>query len=321
MTLSNEKSSSRRRILTIAAVVLGLVAPIGTLVFGWSYASVRETRYKQEHARDPGEREATARHFAWEMTGLTGLVALLAAAGIATIRAFRRAEELARERALFVSAVSHELRTPLATLRLHAEMLAEGLVSEERKPRVFDELVTETARLTRLVENVLEASRLGEDRRLLRRAPEDLVAVTRRAIATMERTAASRGFEVTEPDGDPIVAPVDATAVEIVVLNLIDNALKYAAGLDPAVILVRVRREAEWAILTVRDHGPGIAPPERERVFDRFYRTETPGMEHRPGTGLGLALVRELARAHGGEARVVDTEGAGATVEVRFPLA
>ena len=126
--------------LRMLVVLLGLVAPVGTLVFGWSYASIRETRLK-EQVLEAREQPGVARHFRWEMLGLGGLIAMLTTAGLATWQVFRRTEELAHERAMFITAVSHELRTPLTTLRMHAEMLAEGLVGEARKPRVYGELV------------------------------------------------------------------------------------------------------------------------------------------------------------------------------------
>lgn len=111
---------ARRRALLL---FLGFVAPVGTLVFGWSYAWIRETQLKQR-VLQAQEQPGVTRHFRWEMLGLGSLVALLSTAGYLSWQVFRRTEELARERAMFVSAVSHELRTPLATLRLHAEMLA-----------------------------------------------------------------------------------------------------------------------------------------------------------------------------------------------------
>jgi signal transduction histidine kinase len=300
------------------AVILGLVAPAATLAFGWGYASIRETREKVQRP-DERERAAARTHFRWEMLGLGGLVALLAVSGAAVYQVWRRTEELARERATFVSAVSHELRTPLTTLRMHAEMLAEGLVAEERKPRVYGELVLETARLGRLIENVLEASRLGEGRRRVRLVEGDLRAAVREAIASMQRAIDARGFTFELAEGEPAPAAFDPAALEIIVHNLVDNALKYAGDSEPRAAVAAVRREGSRVILRVRDRGPGIPPAERERVFERFYRVENDRDAHRPGTGLGLALVRELALAQGGDARIVDTDGPGATVEVWLP--
>lgn len=305
--------------LRMLVVLLGLVAPVGTLVFGWSYASIRETRLK-EQVLEAREQPGVARHFRWEMLGLGGLIAMLTTAGVATWQVFRRTEELAHERAMFITAVSHELRTPLTTLRMHAEMLAEGLVGEARKPRVYGELATETARLTRLIENVLEASRIGAGRRPVRRTPGDLRAAVAAAIAGMQRTIDARRFTVTLAAGDPVSAMFDAAAIPIIVHNLLDNVLKYAADSKPQEARVEVLREGNRAVIRVADHGPGIPAAERTRVFERFYRIEDEATAHRPGTGLGLALVRELAEAHGGAARIVPAGERGTTVEVCIPI-
>ncbi len=308
----------RVRLCTLV-LVFGLVVPIGTLVFGWSYASFRETRLKQQ-VLEERDQPGVARHFRWEMLGIGGLIALLTTAGLATWQVFRRTEELAHERAMFVTAVSHELRTPLTTLRLHAEMLAEGLVGEARKPRVYNELVTETARLTRLVENVLEAARIDEGRRPVRRTYGDLRDAVTAAVTGMQRTIDARAFTITVADGDPVITTFDAAAISIIVHNLLDNVLKYAAEHEPRQALVQVLREGNAAIVRVRDHGPGIPTAARARVFERFYRVDDEATAHRPGTGLGLALVRELAVAHGGGARIVPSPEPGTVVEVHVPL-
>lgn len=305
--------------LRMLVVLLGLVAPVGTLVFGWSYAALRETRLK-EQVLEAREQPGVARHFRWEMLGLGSLLAMLTTAGLVTWQMFRRAEELAHERAMFITAVSHELRTPLTTLRMHAEMLAEGLVGEARKPRVYGELATETARLTRLIENVLEAARIGAGRRPVRRAPGDLRAAVSAAMAGMQRTIDARGFTITLTAGDPVSAMFDAAAIPIIVHNLLDNVLKYAAESEPREARVAVLREGSTAIVRVADHGPGIPAGERTRVFERFYRIEDEATAHRPGTGLGLALVRELAEAHGGAACIVPAGEPGTIVEVHIPI-
>jgi signal transduction histidine kinase len=298
--------------------ILGLVLPIATLAFGWSWAAIRETRFK-EQVLDERLRPAVETHFRWEMLGLGGLVSVLTAFGVAAFQAFGRAEELARERAMFVTAVSHELRTPLTTLRMHAEMLADGLVGEERKPRVYAELSTEAARLTRIIENVLEAARIGEGRRPARRVHGSLRSAVEEAVASMQRTIDARGFLVEIAPGELVNATFDPAALTIVVHNLLDNVMKYAAEHEPKLASVQVLRDGAWAIVRVRDHGPGIPAAEHARVFERFYRVDDRESAHRPGTGLGLALVRELIEAHDGAARIVATEGRGTTVEVRLP--
>jgi signal transduction histidine kinase len=250
------------------------------------------------------------------LLGLAGIVAL---ALLAIHRASRREAELSRQKSQFVSAVSHELRTPLTTLRMHAEMLADDLVEPERRPRVHEELVSETVRLSRLVENVLEASRLEEGRRPLRARPGDLRAAVARIVDDVSRLARGKGFELVGPaEGAPVEVPFDAGAIEQIVVNLLDNALKYAGDGDRRVE-VDVEPHARGARLVVRDHGPGVPEAEHGRIFDRFHRVERPEQAHQPGTGLGLAIVRELVRAHGGEVAVRNRVPRGLEVAVTLP--
>ena len=149
---------------------------------------------------------------------------------------------------------------------------------------------------------------------------QDLRAAVAAAMAGMQRTIDARGFTVTLAAGDPVSAMFDAAAIPIIVHNLLDNVLKYAAHCEPKEARVEVLREGNLAVIRVADHGPGIPAAERTRVFERFYRIEDEATAHRPGTGLGLALVRELAEAHGGVARIVPAGERGTVVEVCIPI-
>lgn len=265
-------------------------------------------------------RDALDAEMRFQIGALLGLVLAVAAAAWAIQRASRRAEELARERSTFVSAVSHELRTPLTTIRMHAEMLEDGLVEEARRPKVYREIASESVRLSRLVENVLEVARLEEGRRPLRRARGDLRVHVGEIVAAQAPFARAKGstLSVAEHEGgaDPIELEYDAQAIEQIVVNGIDNAVKYA----PGAIEVDVRREAERAVVRVLDRGPGVPEGERARVFERFHRVPRPQSAHQPGTGIGLALVRDLARAHGGEAQIRAREGGGCELRVELPM-
>ncbi|HEY8427366.1 MAG TPA: HAMP domain-containing sensor histidine kinase, partial [Sandaracinaceae bacterium] len=251
----------------------------------------------------------------WQLGALLALWAMALLAAAAIVASARRAEALSRQKSAFVSAVSHELRTPLTTLRMHAEMLEEGLVSDERRPKVYAELVRESVRLARLVDNVLSLSKLEEGRRRIRASEADLAACVREVVEGQRRFVVERGFALRGPGEEPLEARFDAQAVEQIVVNLLDNAVKYGAGEERA-IEVEVSRVRGAPAIVVRDRGPGIPAHEREKVFERFHRVEREDTVHAPGTGIGLALVAELAEAHGGSASVHPREGGGLEVRV-----
>jgi signal transduction histidine kinase len=258
---------------------------------------------------------------AYQAGALLGLIAVVGIGVVVVARAARRADELSAQKTAFVSAVSHELRTPLTTLRMHAELLQEGLVAPASLATFYDDLVRESVRLSRLVENVLAVSQLEEGRRVIQPRPGDLAAHVRDVLAGQARHVASKGFPaiVLELPDDPVVVRFDAQAIDQILVNLLDNALKYAAEAADAGVRVRLERAHGRAVLHVEDRGPGIPEAERERVFERFVRVQRPSAAHTPGTGLGLSLVRDLARAHGGDAQVLARVGGGADFQVWLP--
>lgn len=256
-----------------------------------------------------------------EVTVLTALLLLVVMVLVVLDRAAERAEALARQRSAFVSAVSHELRTPLTTLRMYAELLRDGLVTDPEKARRFHgDMVQESVRLSHLVENVLEAQRLEEGRRPLRLEEVDLGGLVRSVVDGQRPLLGQRGFavDVLIDERADLIGAVDRQAIEQTLVNLIENAVKYGRG-DGARLEVAVARRGDRIVIVVADRGSGVPGHERERLFQRFARLERPGEEHVAGTGLGLALVRELARAHGGDARIVDS-AVGCRVEVTLPL-
>jgi signal transduction histidine kinase len=230
---------------------------------------------------------------------------------------------LSERRATFVSAVTHELRTPLTTFRLYTEMLAEGLVVGEEKRRSYlDTLQGEAVRLSHLVENVLAYARLERGRgpgRLERVGLAEVVEGVRSRLAERTRRA---GLElvVTPPAGDVGKAHVaaDASAVEQILFNLVDNACKYAADGEPARVVLALAEDGAWGIVQVRDYGPGLAAGEAARLFRPFHKSARQAANSAPGVGLGLSLSRRLARAMGGDLRPVDVEGRGACFELRL---
>lgn len=270
----------------------------------------------------PPAAAAPAGSLALQLGALAGLIAAVGFAALAIARAGRRADELSAQKTAFVSAVSHELRTPLTTLRMHAELLQEGLVAPERLQVFYDDLAHESLRLSRLVENVLAVSQLEEGRRVLQLRPGDLAEQVREVVASQARHVERRGFPPVElelPEA-PVPVAFDAQAVEQVVVNLLDNALKYARDARDRGVRVALELAPGRAVLRVQDRGPGIPEADRGRVFERFYRVQRDHDAHTPGTGLGLALVRDLARAHGGDCLAAARPGGGADLQVWWPL-
>jgi signal transduction histidine kinase len=252
---------------------------------------------------------------------LAALMLLVLGAALAIERASRRAMELSTQKSAFISAISHELRTPLTTLRMHAEMLRDDLVGEARRPRFYKHMANESVRLGHLVENVLEISRLEEGRRPLRAERTDLAALLRDVVASQTPYAETKGFTLESAGLDEEVDVLcDRQAVEQVVINLLDNAVKYSAESSDKTVRLHLDTRGDRVFIHVLDHGPGIPENERERVFERFHRVRREGQEHVVGTGLGLALVRDLARAHGGDVRVDDRAGGGTDMVVELPL-
>jgi signal transduction histidine kinase len=243
-------------------------------------------------------------------------------AGACVVALVRRSGKLARERSRFAAAAAHELRTPLAGIRLHGEMLAHSLGNPARIQQYSQRIADEAERLGRLVANVLAHSQVEQSRLRLRTEPGDLGAAVREGLVLLEPMVAAAGahLEVQVAEDLPKV-PFDRDAVHQIVRNLVDNAEKYSRGAGDRRIAVDIRPAddgAGGAVLEVRDHGPGIPMRQRRDLFRPFSRPDD-GVSAPDGLGLGLAVVRSLALAHGGTVTVTDTPGGGATFTVQFP--
>ena len=250
---------------------------------------------------------------------LVGLLGLTAGLVVVAVWQLRREQELARMRAGFVSSVSHELRTPLAQIRMFSETLRLGRVrSEAERERSLEIIDQEARRLTHLVDNVLQFSRA--ERRTIHLAPErtELGAHVRETIDSFLPLARARGVTIRAEPADRLVIAVDRYALRQMLLNLLDNAVKY--GPTGGTVTVSVSAAGDRARICVDDQGPGIAPQHRERVFAPFYRLERDANSAVAGSGLGLAVVRELAVLHGGAAWVEDAPGVGGAGGSRFVI-
>lgn len=221
----------------------------------------------------------------------------------------------------FVANVSHELRTPITAIRGYAETLRSGALNDPAvAPKMVEIIHRQAERLSELVDDLLELSRLDSKQIKLAAEPIELDEVVLRAIEAARPKARARGtvLEVSVPDG--LAAVGDARAIEQVVLNLVDNAIKYAQAQGHVWIVAKALDDASVE-LSVRDDGPGIDAKHLPRLFERFYRVDKGRSRDMGGTGLGLSIVKNLVTAMRGEVRVDSAPGKGSTFAVELPRA
>ena len=252
--------------------------------------------------------------------GIAWLAALVAAVAVGIT--LRKSIDLSERRRRFVSAVTHELRTPLTTFQMYSEMLADGVVpTEQRRGEYLQTLKEESKRLSTMVANVLAHARLEE-----RRGPRVAESTTLQALLSRLKPSLQRRVESTpmrlevQNDG-PAEASlvVDTEAVGQILGNLVDNAAKYANGTSPSTIHLVANAANGSLVLTVRDHGPGIAREQAAAIFEPFERGGRDPSDPVPGVGLGLALARGLARDLGGELTLESPAGGGACFRLELP--
>src|SRR5437879_9557459 len=256
---------------------------------------------------------------------LLGALGLTAGLIVTALVQLRREYELARLRTDFVSGVSHELRTPLAQIRMFGEPLLLGRVRSEAERRRSLEIIDQEARrLTHLVENLLHFSR--SERQAHRVAPEPtwMAPLIRSVVEAFAPLAVPRRVRLRADIADGVVAAVDPEAFRQMLLNLLDNAVKSGPE-DQSVTVTLAPADAAGRVrITVDDQGPGIPPAERERIWERFWRLERDRGSAVAGTGIGLAVVRELAALHRGRAWIEDPpggHGGGARFVLEVPAA
>jgi signal transduction histidine kinase len=230
---------------------------------------------------------------------------------------------LARQQQDFVSAVSHELKTPLTSIRMYGEMLKAGWADDAKKQTYYDYIHSESERLSRLIENVLQLSRLTRNTQhfdLKRATVAELMDMVRSKVATQVERA---GFTLEVRNDAPAETEVliDPDCFTQIVINLVDNALKFSGGAERKAVEISSRRESDGRVLlTVRDFGPGIPKGQMKKIFQLFYRPEGELTRETAGTGIGLALVQQLATAMGGRVDVRNCEP-GAEFRVSLPAA
>jgi signal transduction histidine kinase len=252
---------------------------------------------------------AGARVIAW----LVAVLALVLCGGFYLMYRLGAGQiDLTRQQQDFVSAVSHELKTPLTSIRMYGELLREGWPTEERKRLYIDYIYDESERLSRLIENVLQLARLTRNNLHTDTKPLTVAGLMEGIRARVSSQVERAGFELNmscEPDAGQSVIQANPDWFAQIFINLVDNAVKFSAGAEKKVIDIGCRRLQDGVVLfSVRDYGPGIAGGQMKKIFKLFYRPESELTRETIGTGIGLALVHQLARAMGCKVDVINRE-------------
>jgi signal transduction histidine kinase len=229
---------------------------------------------------------------------------------------------LARQQQDFVSAVSHELKTPLTSIRMYGEMLKEGWADADKQKQYFDYIHDESERLTRLISNVLQLAKITRDEPQISRKPRTVSQLLDQVRSKIANQVGSAGFAlVVEADAETAEASVeiDDDCFAQIMINLVDNAIKFSRDADSPEIELRANLAAgDRVCFAIRDYGPGIPPDQLKKIFKLFYRSESELTRETVGTGIGLAIVHQLCTAMGGDVDVVNRDP-GAEFRVCFP--
>ena len=299
---------------------------------------------------DPAQLTQAARTARLTLGLLIGvLVVAIGIGSLLIVRSLSAELKLARQKTDFVSNVSHELKSPLTSIRMFSELLAEGRVADPAKHRSYLHIITaETARLTRLINNVLDFSRMERGEKKYNFQPCDLTEIVRSTAETFRPHLESAGFHFAcELPAAPIPLRGDADALSQIIVNLLSNAEKYSAAAErrsptrlaaaanandlPAPendapqkeILVRLTQRQSpvpYAEIQVLDRGPGVPRGCEEKIFEKFYRAHDSLSSGIQGSGLGLTIARQIARAHGGDVVYEPREDGGSCFSMRLPV-
>ena len=262
------------------------------------------------------ERKASLRVFV-----IAGLILAIAFGIYLALREARREAELAQLRSDFVSNVSHELRTPLSSIQIFSETLKQSkITSRDRQEQYLDTISSESDRLARLVDNVLNFSRLERHTKEFKFRPINVGEVVTSAVEAYRFHAEQRGATIRlNMARDLPEIEADSEAISQMVINLVDNAVKYSE--DEGEITIRVFHRGDNIVIQVADKGVGIDEEDMKKIFGKFYRGKNVAYLGTGGTGLGLTLAKAVAEAHGGDILVRSKKGVGSRFSVILPLA
>lgn len=318
-------SPGRRKLYSYMAVVTLYV-----LVFGWwmffflrqaDYLLARMARAGVELSPAQADALRNASDTSMRMFLVEGaFLGLMLAASVALVlRSLHREVALHRQQHNFLSAVTHELKSPIASARLYVESLLLGRAEGDKRERYLRHALEDLDRLRVLVEDLLTSASIASTGPVVHPERIDLARYAEGLLPRLVREESREKAELSLRTQGPVPVDVDGQALETMLRNLISNAVKY--GGDEPLLEVEVERGERVAVLRVRDHGRGLAGADARRIFEPFVRGGDENVRTRPGAGLGLYIVRELARAHRGEVSARDAESGGFQIEIRLPLA
>jgi signal transduction histidine kinase len=274
------------------------------------------------HLRGPTHEQLARRQFivSFSLAVLSTLV--LAGAIVLALHTADRNLKLSQMKTDFVSNVSHELRTPLSSIRVFGEFQRLGWVTDQEKVRQYGEYIeAESRRLTQLINNILDFSRIESDQKIYHFERGQVEEVVSEALKMFDVRLHQSGFTIrAEEPRDPLPAVImDPEAISQVLVNLLDNAMKYSGKSNR--IIVRLGQADGCVTFSVKDFGVGIPPEEQHRIFERFHRVSTGLVHDVKGSGLGLSLVKHITEAHGGKVTVDSEPARGSTFTVHLPIA
>ena len=240
---------------------------------------------------------------------LMGLFAIYKSAGAVL--------DLSERRSKFVSSVTHELKTPLTNMRMYIEMLEQGMARDrEREQDYFNILGSESARLSRLIDNVLELSKLEKKQRHINLREGDFDDVIQEVTAVMHEKLRQEGFTFIVENTDPKPFKYDPDVMILILINLMENSIKFGKMASVKKITLKVRHEDDGVTIHISDTGPGIPIHALKKIFDDFYQVESPLTRTTGGTGIGLALVKKFVALMGGTVRAENNTGPGCTITI-----
>lgn len=255
---------------------------------------------------------------------ILGIILLIViAAALWTIYRFTQSKiALATKRQDFVSAITHELKTPLTAIKMYAELLQNSwVVSDEKRQKYYNQIASEADRLSRLIQNVLNLSKLDGNRWNVQLRRERPKAVLDDFVSTYSKNVEKQGFELTvssATEADNIALLIDRDAIMQILMNLVDNSLKFSKKSDYKMINIELAIKGTDMYLAVRDFGPGIPPAEMKKVFQEFYRVENEMTRQTSGTGIGLSMVKKLCTLTNLKIEV-ENANPGLRTKIHFP--